>query len=183
MPAPKVRDVRKLADSRAVFELDIPVKDLPGFPAEYVPGAAPVHAQLVFGREQGFAVAQVALRAELTTTCQRCLGAMQLRVQSDSPVLLVESEQEAESAPAGWETFLAPDGRLVFEALVAEELLLALPIVPFHEDERQCQPLAKPAAAAEPLADEPQAPAGQRPSTVRPFAELRALLERGAKGH
>ena len=47
-------------------------------------------------------------------------------------MLLVGSEREAEEAPVGWETYLAPEGRLSLAALVAEELLLALPIVPLH---------------------------------------------------
>ena len=73
----------------------------------------------------------------------------------------------------------------MFEALVAEELLLALPIVPLHEDQRQCEQLAA-GDAATPVAaapDEPHAPASTEQTTTRPFADLRALLERGAKGH
>lgn len=185
MPAPKVRDVRKLADSRAVFELDIPLTQLPGFPADTVPEGGPVHARLVFGREQGYAMAQVDLHAQLQATCQRCLGPLMLQVQTSSPVLIVESEQEAESAPAGWETFLAPEGRLTFEALAAEELLLALPIVPLHDQAAQCRPLVEsppgelPAQqAAQPSAPEPVA--HEEAATTRPFADLRTLLERGA---
>lgn len=214
MSAPKLRDVRKLADSRAVFELDIPLAELPGFPVEYQAGGGQVHARMSFGREQGHAMAQVALRAELAATCQRCLGPMQLRVDTHSPVLIVESEQEAEGAPGGWETFLAPEGRLVFAALVAEELLLALPIVPLHAQVAQCQPLAsdvriEPADAQRSAevargpggaagrgvvgtasADASGAAVGEQPpgkapaseaATTRPFADLRALLERGGK--
>ncbi len=217
MSASKLRDVRKLADSRAVFELDFPLRDLPGFPAEYLAGAGQVHARMSFGREQGYAMAQVALQTELTATCQRCLGTMRLRIDTDSPVLLVESAQEAEGAPAGWETFLAPEGRLVLEALTAEELLLALPIVPLHEDEAQCEPLARevtieradipqgrpqtaesggvegvtsPSAAADAAVTRagvtrvgrgPRDGPAAQPAMARPFADLRALLERGGK--
>ncbi|HEX4025386.1 MAG TPA: YceD family protein [Steroidobacteraceae bacterium] len=186
MAAPKLRDVRKLADSRAVFELDIPLAQLPDFPAEFLADGGQVRAQLSFGREQGFPVAQVGLQASLPATCQRCLEPMTLRVDSRSPVLIVESEQEADSAPAGWETFLAPEGRLDFAALAAEELSLALPIVPLHEDAAQCRPLARDADAAAPgAADAAEAhgtvPQASEQVTARPFAELRALLERGAK--
>ncbi len=213
MSAPKLRDVRKLADSRAVFELDIPLAELPGFPVEYQAGGGQVHARMSFGREQGYAMAQVALQAELAAICQRCLGAMRLRIDTNSPVLVVESEQEAEGAPAGWETFLAPEGRLVFAALAAEELLLALPIVPLHAEAAQCQPLAQEGTApaderrsAEPAhspagaraagaassaavssgpastgAAEAQPRGAQAAATTRPFADLRALLERGSK--
>jgi uncharacterized protein len=190
MPAPKVRDVRKLADSRAVFELDIPVDELPGFPTALGAGGGPLHVRLSFGREQGFAMVQVELQAELAATCQRCLGPMRLRVNTTSPVLIVESEQEADRAPAGWETFLAPEGRLVFAALAAEELLLALPIVPLHTDAAECEALRSRASAAPaqsvatvPGAEVPPGASAGETATTRPFADLRALLERAAKNH
>lgn len=210
MAAPKLRDVRKLADSRAVFDLDVALTALPNLPANFVAGGGWVKAHLEFGREQGFAIARVELQAQLMVTCQRCLGAMPLRIHTHSPVLIVESEQEADGAPAGWETFLAPEGRLVPEALIAEELLLALPIVPLHEQASECEPLADGAtemlppaqaaaaattavgpgsrgsedagsvdAAATAAAPTPQPPAAQ--ATVRPFSDLRALLERAGK--
>jgi len=186
MAAPKLRDVRKLADSRAVFDLDVTLAALPNFPADYAAGGGSVKAQLAFGREQGFAMAHVQLQAQLTVTCQRCLGAMPLPVQASSPVLIVESEQEAERAPAGWETFLAPEGRLQLEALIGEELLLALPIIAAHEQSSQCESLAAPEQAHSPAGEAPseartttsEAPAEQ---SVRPFADLRALLEQAAK--
>ena len=105
--ASKLRDVRKLADARAVFELDIPVAQLPGLPAELISGGGQVQAHLQFGREQGFAVAQVGLKAQLQLICQRCMAPMRLPIETSSPVLLVESERQAEAAPAEWETFLA----------------------------------------------------------------------------
>ena len=197
MAAPKLRDVRKLADSRAVFDLEVALSALPDFPPEYVDGGGSVTAHLVFGREQGFAMARVDLQAQLQATCQRCLGPLPLSIQASSPVLIVESQQDAESVPAGWETFLAPEGQLMPEALIGEELLLALPIVPVHEEASQCEPLAAsalsgdtqaasvvtdsaPAAAA--AADLPAAvPEVAEQATVRPFADLRTLLERAAK--
>jgi uncharacterized protein len=191
--ASKLRDVRKLADSRAVFELDIPLVQLPNVPPEFSSGGGTVRAHLSFGREQGFALAQVALDAQLSVNCQRCLSPMQLTVHTSSPVLIVESELEAEQAPAGWETFLAPEGRVDFEALVAEELLLALPIVPLHEQAGECAALmsadlatvaasggAHAASAAGSGAAAASGAAASEPATTRPFADLRSLLERAA---
>jgi uncharacterized protein len=179
--ASKLRDVRKLADARATLELEIPVAKLPGLPAELVCGAGSVHAQLQFGREQGFMVAQVALRGQLELICQRCMGPMALPIEISSPVLLIESEADAEAAPVEWETYLAAEGRLNLEALAAEELLLALPVVPLHADSSACEAAASrsvQARDAEP-AVAPQSAAEQ--TTVRPFADLRALLDGGAK--
>jgi uncharacterized metal-binding protein YceD (DUF177 family) len=55
-------------------------------------------------------------------------------------------------------------------ALAAEELLLALPIVPLHQGADCGQ--AKDVQAS--------APTVQEQVTTRPFAQLRALLEQGA---
>src|SRR6202790_2279909 len=179
--ASKLRDVRKLADARAALDLDIPVAELPGLPVELISGGGQVHAHLQFGREQGFMVAQVALKAPLELICQRCMGPMPVPIATSSPVLLIESAADAEAAPVEWETYLAAEGRLSFEALAAEELLLALPVVPLHADSSACEAAAGrslPPTEAEP-ASRPQAAAEQ--ALVRPFADLRALLDGGAK--
>ena len=184
MAAPKLRDVRKLADSRAVFDLDVALNELTDFPADCVAAGGSVHAHIVFGREQGYAIARLDLQASLQLTCQRCLGPMPVRVETSSPVLFVESEQEAEGTPAGWETFLAPEGRFVFEALIGEELLLALPIVPSHAEAAQCMPATlytgANAGSADVAANQVSPAVAQAP-TVRPFADLRALLDRSTK--
>jgi len=176
--ASKLRDVRKLADTRAGLDFEVPVAELPGLPPELSAGDGRVQVELRFGREQGFAVADVTLRARLQAICQRCMGPMSLTVQHRSPVMMVESEREAENAPAGWETFLAPEGRLNLAALAAEELLLAVPVVPLHGTDSPCAAgiEARPERAAAAPAQE-AAPSG----TARPFADLRALLERGGK--
>ena len=170
----KLRDVRKLADTRAEFDLEFPLRELPGMPPEVGGSDGRVHARVRFGREQGFAIADVSLDAQLQVICQRCMAPMWLTVGTRSPVQVVGSELEAEDAPAGRETFLAPEGRLSLEALVAEELLLALPIVPLHEAGTVC-------AAVDGPAQQKAAPAAaeEAGSTARPFADLKALLEQG----
>jgi uncharacterized protein len=181
--ASKLRDIRKLAETRAAFDFDLPMTDLPGLPPELSAGGGRVQTQLRFSREQGFATAEVQLHAQLQVTCQRCMGLMSLAVDAKSPVVIVESEHEAEDAPAGMETFLAPDGRLSLSALVAEELLLALPIVPLHGAGTACQSVGDAAVggAQAALAGASGAATADGAALVRPFAELRALLERGGK--
>jgi uncharacterized protein len=170
--ASKLRDIRKLSDARAILDLDIPLAELPGIPVELISGGGPLHAVVQFGREQGFMVAQVALKGELQLVCQRCMGALKWQVDTRSPVLLIEAEAEADGAPAQWETYLAAEGRLSIAALAAEELLLALPIVPLHESAASCE---KGKSVPAPV------PAATEQVGLRPFADLRALLEQGAK--
>ena len=176
----KPREFARLADSHAEFEVEIPVSELPGIPAEWTGTPAVIAARLRFLREQGQAMAEVAVKGELAGTCQRCLQALLLPVDSASRVALVASEDEAGRLPAEYETFLAAEGRCELAALVAEEVLLSLPIVPRHAPGEPCalaadeeQAGAKDGDAGEPGEDAPAA------DTQRPFADLRALLERG----
>jgi len=168
--ASKLRDVRKLSDARAILDLDIPLAELPGLPVELIAGGGPLHAHVQFGREQGYMVAQVALSGELQLICQRCMAPMPWPVDISSTVVLIGCETEADSTPAELETYLAAEGRVGIGALAAEELLLELPIVPAHGAGAAC---GKPVAI--------ESPAPVEPVTARPFADLRALLERGSK--
>jgi len=166
------RDSRQLAESRAAFDFDIPVAELPGVAAG-LSAAAPLHARLEFGREQGLSVARVRLRGMLELTCQRCMQALPFAIDTDSRVALVAGEAEGAAVPEAWDTFLAAEGRLRFPDLLAEEVVLALPIVPLHA--------AGDCALAAPVVDAAAPEAAAEPATTRPFADLRALLERGAK--
>ncbi len=180
--ASKLRDVNQLSDTGAAFEYELAVAQLPGFPLPHSAGDGTVRARLRFGREQGWPKAQVALEAELDMICQRCMRPMRVQVGADSPVLLVDSEQAAENAPEGSETFLAAEGRLSIAALVAEELMLALPLAPLHERLAQCLPPEPgPALKIAAAPDSLPAGAGAPGPVTRPFADLRALMERGGK--
>ena len=167
------RDLAKLAELRAHFDYEIPLGELPGIPGEFAVADGPVRAKLQFGRERGLPRVQIGLQVTLTPICQRCLGAMRLEVSAEMRVVVVDSEAQAASVPEEFETFLAADGHSSLAALVAEELLLALPIVPRHAAGEHCQ-VADTGFVQPPL---PGTPAGEE--TQRPFAELRALLERG----
>jgi uncharacterized protein len=166
------RDLAKLAELRAHFDYGIPLDDLPGIPVEFSVADGPVRAELQFGRERGLPRVQIGLNATLTPVCQRCLGLMRLEVSAATSVVVVDSEEQAATVPEEFETFLAPDGHSSLAALVAEELLLALPIVPRHAAGERCQ-VADTGVVQSTL---PGTPAGEE--TQRPFAELRALLER-----
>ncbi|HKC16612.1 MAG TPA: YceD family protein [Steroidobacteraceae bacterium] len=169
----KPRDLDRLAEQRAQFEFEIPLGDLPGIPAEFSFAAEPVQVWLRFGRDRGVAVADVRLRAVLQPQCQRCLGTMRLPIEADSRVAIVDSAAAAGRAPEELETFLAPDGHSSLAALAAEEMLLALPIVPRHA-EGECL-LAAGAVESVPLSSPGVAAEGE---TQRPFADLRAMFER-----
>ncbi|MBS0388900.1 MAG: DUF177 domain-containing protein [Proteobacteria bacterium] len=158
----KPRDLAKLADTGARFEFEIPLGDLPGIPAEFSLADGPVRVWMQFGRERGVCVADVKVQAVLNPQCQRCMRPMRLEIESASHVAVVDSEAQAANVAEETETFLAADGHGTLAALAAEELLLSLPLVPRHAAGERCL--------------EAGAEVGE---TQRPFADLRALLEKG----
>ena len=173
----KPRDLAKLAEMRAHFEFEIPLGDLPGIPEEFSLAEGPVQLALQFGRERGLALVHIKLNAVLTPLCQRCLQRMRMPIAADSHVAVVESQGQAVGVPEEFETFLATDGESTLAALAAEELLLALPIVPRHGSAEACGVSSAGAEAASPAPALNEALEAVE-KTQRPFAELRALLER-----
>lgn len=107
--------------------------------------------------------------AQLWLECQRCLQAVEVVLQVDRVFRFVADEASAEAEDAASEDeVLALPAWLDLHALVEDELLLDLPLVPRHE---RC------AAAAALSADRPDetAPAGSR----KPFAVLATLGKTG----
>ncbi|HEX4377987.1 MAG TPA: YceD family protein [Steroidobacteraceae bacterium] len=168
--ASKPRDLNKLSDAGAVLDLEVGLREMPALPVELIAGGGPIRVQVRFGNERGRRVAHVGLDGELQLICQRCMQPLRWPVKTQSPVMLIEAESQADGAPDDRETFLAADGRVSVAALAGEELLLAMPIVPLHADIAEC------GVEAQPI-EEP--PSGEE--TARPFADLRALLEQRTK--
>ncbi len=92
---------------------------------------------------------------------------MELPLESTTHVALILAEADAAEVPEELEPVLARAGRISIGELVEEELLLALPIVPLHEELGECVvPPAAPLVAAE----------SAEHVTQRPFAGLAELL-------
>lgn len=103
-------------------------------------------------------------KAEVPLECQRCLQPMSEQLVVQRRFRFVRSEDEAARLDEESEDdVLALPARLNLQALLEDELILALPIVPRHGT---C-PVPLPLPAAEPLDDEAPAP--------NPFAALAAL--------
>ena len=122
-----------------------------------------------FAREAGVAVAELTMSGTAKVACQRCLEAMDVAVESRVRVGLIGAQAEVSGVPEDLEPMLAPEGRVSIGELVEEELLLALPIVPLHEDAGECA-----VTASTPRITDRQ----EQPATQRPFERLGELLKR-----
>ncbi len=79
----------------------------------------------------GKPAAQVSVQGRLWHTCQRCLGDFETEVSAQR--ILVFSPPPADLEEEGEATdFVGADARFEAQALVEEEALLSLPMVPWH---------------------------------------------------
>ena len=102
--------------------------------------------------------------------CQRCLEPFQAAIESPVRIAFVSDDAAAEQLPQDVEPVEMDAGRVDLAALVEDELLLALPLVPMHPTAADC------ANAQAVTADEEAA--GTASPTHRPFGDLRELLKR-----
>jgi uncharacterized protein len=156
----KLLDIGPLADGRAQIDFSIPLKEFPRVLPLLAAADGEARGRVNFSREDRIAVAEVAVVADVMLLCQRCLAPLKWPVNSSGRAALVATAAEAERVPETLETVLAPEHRISTRDLVEEELLLALPLVPRHEDD-SC-------AGDRAGADE----------THRPFAQLSELFKR-----
>lgn len=163
----KRRDIDPLADGQAHVDFAIPLTEFVRFRPALAEASDTASGHVRFSRDQGFVVGDLEVHASVPLVCQRCLKPMRLDVDSRSRVALIGTEREADQVPPGVETVLASERRISMRELVEEELLLAVPIVPLHDDPQEC-------------ADEDRrAPATGEPTNVqRPFERLGELLKR-----
>jgi len=104
----------------------------------------------------------------IALVCQRCLGPVEVQVEVERDFLFVADEALAAELDVDSEDdVLASSRNFDLQALVEDELLLALPLVPRHE---VCpHPLVLPADPVE-----------SQEERSNPFAALQALRRRGA---
>lgn len=80
------------------------------------------------------------LRADVEWTCQRCLGPLRLPLDITVNLGLARDEAAADRLPDEYDPLLVQEGGVVSVLdLVEDELLLALPQIPRHENLRECE--------------------------------------------
>lgn len=113
-------------------------------------------------------VAQLLVHVEtaLPLICQRSLERFALPVNLDNRLGLIEHERDEAGLPPDCEPLLLEDGQLSLLAVVEDELLLALPLIPVNPD-------SEPVETSD---DVEQAAAPQ--ATPSPFAVLGEMMKK-----
>ena len=175
-PADQV-NAKELSARAAVVERHLALAQLERVrEAGGLPGTR-LDAQLRFGTFDGRTTVDIRVTGETVAACQRCLQPCPSAVAESAQVMVVRDEDDL--VPGGYEPFVGVPEHLSLTALIEEQVLLAMPLVPAHEPgDPRCRssgaevvPLvpssAGPRAAAAAAAEEKQ----------KPFANLRELLD------
>jgi uncharacterized protein len=181
-PFPEHTDATKLFARNGLISAVLPVSRLQRLQASLAdPGltdACEVLVDLEFSHdEEGRRRLQGSLQTNVTQLCQRCLQPMQEELNCSLDLLVLDSESELRElnelpdAVAALDVIVDEAGELDVLALIEDELLLSLPLVPMHED-ADCSAvlndLKRKAEAAE------ASGAGKKPN---PFAVLATLKQ------
>jgi len=118
------------------------------------------------------------MRAMVELVCQRCMANMQYPLHEPFDLMLVESEAELAAVPETHEPWIANALHLNVLELIGEQLLLALPLIAKHADERDCVQVSDVVIDEAPPATAPISDADSRIDVQRPFGNLRDLLRK-----
>ena len=131
---PAMIDPARLADKGARIAGHLSLQALPRVRAICVDDGAGVDVDMEFGRDaDGRRYMHARLSTVLPLQCQRCLGALTTPIDVDNSVLLLVPGEVEADLPAETE-WMRADAAMSLKELVEDELLLALPMMPMHED-------------------------------------------------
>jgi uncharacterized protein len=162
-------DAIVLAGREAVVERSYELAGLPraGL-AGCLPGTA-IAVQFRFSRAEGGIGVDTELDGQVVLTCQRCLQPVAVPVQSHSALVLVADDAAAEQVPDVREPIVVEANQVDLTWLAEEEMLLALPLVPLHDE------ACSAAVESDAIAVVSEIPEGKR---QKPFENLRDLLKK-----
>ncbi len=94
-----------------------------------------IAVDLTFGRdEEGRRLLSATLDGQVPVACQRCLQDMELKLHCALSLLVVDTEEEVEKLPESRDGVVMTEDGLDVVALIEDELLLSLPMIPMHDD-------------------------------------------------
>ncbi|MBB3226850.1 uncharacterized protein FHW69_001451 [Luteibacter sp. Sphag1AF] len=159
-----------MVSARRSFSGNLPVSGFSRLGEVIASSEGEISYELDFGRDE-FNVRYVAVRidAPLTLICQRSLEPFVMTVLVDTRLGLIVKESEEAGLPPGYEPLLVEeDGKLDPLAVIEDELLLVLPLVPINPDAELPDDIVGPDEAED----------APRDTSENPFAILRELKNR-----
>ena len=165
--------VDTLVSTDTAIDFKIPLAELPRVSHELIGKDGEASGHVRFSRHMGHAVADLDVSAAPEVVCQRCMQTMRWPVSVKSRIALVSDYDAADRVPDGMEVFLVEADSVSVRDLVDEEVMLALPHVPRHDEGSECAGREVLLPGQEAGADE-----SANAQVQKPFAQLGELLKR-----
>ena len=161
----------RLARSHRLLSGQLPLRRMRRLAESIEDETGDIDVELEFDVDMnGIAILEGHITCSIQLRCQRCMQQMTWPIDVVFRLGLVESEAEIDALGEQYEPLLLEDDLVSIADIVEDELLLALPIVPRHEEDK-CQ-LNNPAAGPAEL----DSPADTDATPVdNPFAVLAEL--------
>ncbi len=135
MSLPKSVDPVSFAKQGREFSGKLAIDELPRLRSVLVDNLGFVNYALEFSvKDNRRFVLSGHLDAEVTLICQRCLQAMAAPLSVDFNLAVVLNDEQAKALPGDYEPLLVETGEISLLCVIEDELLLALPLVPKHEE-------------------------------------------------
>jgi uncharacterized protein len=175
-------DIDAFIDAGATLSGETALADLPRLAATVLPdadGRSLARWQAVGERLRGADRTwqrhlRLSLRCPVAQTCQRCLEPVHTELVVERALRFVDSEADAERLDLESEIdVLASSRRFDLPGLIEDELLLALPAVPRHDDCANPWLAHHTVAAADPADTRSESADGVEPQRPNPFSILR----------
>ncbi|NLO79002.1 MAG: DNA-binding protein [Xanthomonadaceae bacterium] len=140
MTLPDYLELRLLAEQQSIMAGRVPNRAMQRLRPSLADASGETEAELRFALDP-FRRPMVSgwARTELSMVCQRCLQVYRQPLSVRFDLVLVRGESEAERLADGFEPLLLDSDRVSTVELLEDELILALPIVAMHLDERDCR--------------------------------------------
>ncbi len=131
---PRHIDPRKFAQQGININGDVDVAELVRVKSLLANSQGTAYAELMFGvDEQGIRNLTGSISATVDMVCQRCLEAATQSLQINLNLGFVWSDEDVEKLPKAYEPWIIGEGQTDIYDVVADELILSLPIVAYHD--------------------------------------------------
>ncbi len=147
----------------------MPLKELPALAQDCVDDNGRVTAMLSMHMNGVVPTMHGEIQAQVRLICQRCLEPVVVELAAKTSLGFVQTEEQAALLPSDLEPFLYEEEEIPLSSVLEQELLLALPIVAYHDQcsHQSYEPNEQEVTAAEPKQN--------------PFAVLEQLKGKGQK--
>ncbi|BBB26204.1 YceD family protein [Amphritea japonica] len=133
-PLPKKIDPRKLAERGVRIEGQADVSLLPNLVTMLTDSQAVISVDLQFDNDElRIRTIKGSAQGKVSMTCQRCLEPVEIEVEAKFNLAVAPTEEHAKKLPKYYDPLIVEDD-LELLPMVEEELILSLPIVPYHDD-------------------------------------------------